>query len=200
MHSNIGDQYCSSAVPVSSFAGNHYDLHAMYEEMSKTSTFAPSETIADLSNKAPNSMRSNIGDRNCSSSAVPVSSFTGNHYDVHAVYEEMSKTSTFALYETIAGLSNIPPDFMHGIIVDQYCSSSVVSVSSSAGHHYDVQTVCQEMNNYNELSNMQVLGAAAAGGGQRMLNEGTCTDTTGTISFSCFDMKLRTFIYTQALS
>jgi len=101
MHSNIGDQYCSSALSVSSFAGNHYDLHAVYEEMSKTSTFAPSETIADLSNKAPNSMHSNIGDRNCSSSAVPVSSFTGNHYDVHAVYEEMSKTSTFAPSKTI---------------------------------------------------------------------------------------------------
>lgn len=161
MQKNIGGQYFSpSPVPV-------YDIHAVYEEMSKTSTSAPSSNPP-------------TGDQYCFSSAPPVYSSAGNHYNLH--------TSTSVPYETLPNPSNCAPSAMPDNIEDQYCFSSAAPIGSSAGHHNDLRTMSY---------NMQAIGAAAAGT-QSILNEGTCV-TTGSELFCCLDMTLQTFMSISSL-
>jgi len=138
-----------------------------------TSTSVHSKSATEISNSTPSSMQKNIGEQYFSPSPVPV-------YDIQAVYEEMSKTSTSAP-------SSSPPTG------DQYCFSSAAPVDSSAGHHNDLRTMSY---------NIQAIGAAPAGT-QNILNEGTCITTNVHVNierlFCCLDMKLQTFMSITSL-
>jgi len=94
MHNNIGDQYHSSDVPISSVAWNHYDLQAVNKEichnqlntmqvMQETTTLFQSKTLTGLSTISANIMHNNIGDQYYSSGAW-------HHHGLQGVNEEMS--------------------------------------------------------------------------------------------------------------
>jgi len=196
MHSNTGDQYYATcATPISAFAENDYDMQAVYEEMSKTSIPVPTKTLPNPSNSLANAMQANIGDQYCFSSAAPLYSSAGNHYDLLNTstdqycfssaaplyssagnqYDPLN-TSTSAPPETFLNSSESPLNAIPANTGDQYCFSSAAPVSSSAEHHYDLHTVYDEMSNINELCNMQAIeatAAAAAAEAQSIVNEGT---------------------------